>query len=128
MTGGLLVGNVLRHAAQVTPHALAATLDDEELTFADLDAAANRTAHVLRDLGIRHGDRVAWWGETSLAVVELFAALAKLGAVFAPVNGRLSADEALNILDYALPGCSSPMPLAPRASPEQIRPASPTTS
>ncbi len=103
MTGGLLVGNILRHAAQVTPHALAATLEDDELTFAELDAAANRTAHALRELGIGYGDRVVWWGETSLKVVELFVALAKLGAVFAPVNGRLSADEALNILEFALP-------------------------
>ena len=96
MTGGLLVGNILRHAAQVTPHALAATLDDDEITFAELDAAANRTAHALRNLGIGHRDRVAWWGETNLDVVELFAGLAKLGAVFAPVNGRLSADEVTN--------------------------------
>jgi acyl-CoA synthetase (AMP-forming)/AMP-acid ligase II len=103
VSGGLLVGNVLRHAAQVTPRALAATLDDDEITFAALDTAANRTAHALRNLGIGHGDRVAWWGETSLAVVELFAGLAKLGAVFAPVNGRLSVDEATNILDCALP-------------------------
>jgi acyl-CoA synthetase (AMP-forming)/AMP-acid ligase II len=103
VTGGLLVGNIVRHAARVTPHAIAATLGDDQLTFAALDAAANRTAHALRERGIGYGDRVAWWGETSLEVVELFAALAKLGAVFAPVNGRLSADEALNILDYALP-------------------------
>jgi fatty-acyl-CoA synthase len=103
VSGGLLVGNVVRHAAQVTPHALAATLGDDEITFAALDAAANRTAHALRARGIRHGDRVAWWGETSFPVVELFVALARLGAVFAPVNGRLSADEALHILGYARP-------------------------
>jgi acyl-CoA synthetase (AMP-forming)/AMP-acid ligase II len=103
MSGGLLVGNVVRHAAAVTPHALAATLDDDELTFAALDAAANRIASKLRALGVRHRDRVAWWGDTGLPVVALFAALAKLGAVFAPVNGRLHTDEALAILEYALP-------------------------
>jgi acyl-CoA synthetase (AMP-forming)/AMP-acid ligase II len=103
MSGGLLVGNIVRHAAAVTPHALAATLGDDELTFAQLDASANRIARSLRERGVGHGDRVAWWGETGLPVVELFAALAKLGAVFAPVNGRLSADEALGILDDALP-------------------------
>jgi acyl-CoA synthetase (AMP-forming)/AMP-acid ligase II len=103
VSGGLLVGNIVRHAAAVTPDALAVTLGDEERTFAELDAAGNRVAAALRARGIGHGDRVAWWGETNLDVVELFVALAKLGAVFAPVNGRLHADEALAILDYALP-------------------------
>lgn len=103
MTGGLLVGDIVRHAAQVTPHAPAVTLGDDERTFAELDAASNRAAHALRELGVEHCDRVAWWGETSIEVVELFVALAKLGAAFAPVNGRLNADEAVGILEYALP-------------------------
>jgi acyl-CoA synthetase (AMP-forming)/AMP-acid ligase II len=100
---GLLVGKVLRHAARVTPDAPAATLDDDALTFAELDAASNRAAHALRALGVGHRDRVAWWGETDLAVLPLFGALAKLGAVFAPVNGRLSAAEARPILECAKP-------------------------
>jgi fatty-acyl-CoA synthase len=100
---GLLVGNILRHAARVTPHAPAATLDDDEMTFATLDAASNRAARALRDLGVRHRDRVAWWGETSLSVLPVFGALAKLGAVFAPVNGRLSAHEAQPIFACARP-------------------------
>ena len=32
------------------------------------------------------GDRVLWWGDTSLEAVPVFGALAKLGAVFAPLN------------------------------------------
>jgi fatty-acyl-CoA synthase len=100
---GLLVGNILRHAAQVAPDAIATTLDDHEVTFAQLDAASNRAARALRELGIGHGDRVVWWGDTGLAVPPVFGALAKIGAVFAPVNGRLSAEEARPILDYARP-------------------------
>ena len=100
---GLLVGDILRHAAAVTPIAPAASLDDDVLTFAELDAASNRTAHALRAIGIGHGDRVAWWGETDLSVLPVFGALAKLGAVFAPVNGRLGVDEALPILELARP-------------------------
>ncbi|HEX7521245.1 MAG TPA: AMP-binding protein [Acidimicrobiia bacterium] len=85
----LLVGDIVRHAAQVAPHRLAATLGDEELTFAALDAESNRTAHALSDLDIAHGARVAWCGDTGLAAMPIFGALAKLGAVFAPVSGRL---------------------------------------
>jgi fatty-acyl-CoA synthase len=100
---GLLVGNILRHGARVTPSATAVTLDDREVTFAQLDAASNRAARALRELGIGHGDRVVWWGDTSLVVPPVFGALAKIGAVFAPVNGRLSPDEARPIIDYARP-------------------------
>ena len=100
---GLLVGNVLRHAARVTPDAPAATMDDWVVTFAQLDAASNRAARALRELGIGQGDRVVWWGDTNLAVPPVLGGLAKLGAVFAPVNGRLNAYEARAILDYARP-------------------------
>jgi fatty-acyl-CoA synthase len=100
---GLLVGDVLRHAARTTPDALAATMDDAQLTFAEVDAAANRTARALAAAGVGHGDRVAWWGETSLAAMPIFGACAKLGAAFMPVNARLGADEAAGVLEYARP-------------------------
>jgi fatty-acyl-CoA synthase len=99
----LLVGNVLEHVARYTPRRLAATLDDDELTFGELDEQANRLAHTLTGMGVRHGDRVAWWGDTSLEALPIFFALAKLGAVFAPVNARLGADEAAEVVGYARP-------------------------
>jgi acyl-CoA synthetase (AMP-forming)/AMP-acid ligase II len=100
---GLFVGDVVRHAARVTPHKLAATLGDVELTFAELEAATNRVARSLVAVGVGHGDRVAWWGETSLEAMPLFAACAKLGAPFMPVNARLGADEATEVVGYAKP-------------------------
>src|SRR4030088_3505766 len=94
---GLLVADVLRHGARYTPHRLAATLGDDEVTFGALDAQANRIAHTLAGIGVGRGDRVPWWGDTSLE------ALAKLGAVFAPVNARLGPDEAAEVVGYARP-------------------------
>src|SRR5262249_12230397 len=99
----LLIGNVLRHAARSTPRRLAATLQDEELTFGALDERANRTARVLAGMGVGHGDRVAWWGNTSLDALPIFFALARLGAVFAPVNARLGPDEAAAVVGCARP-------------------------
>ena len=100
---GLLVADVLRHGARYTPHRLAATLGDDELTFGTLDEQTNRIAHTLFGMGVDHGDRVAWWGDTALEAVPIFFALAKLGAVFAPVNARLGPDEAAEVLGYARP-------------------------
>jgi acyl-CoA synthetase (AMP-forming)/AMP-acid ligase II len=99
----LLVGDILRHAARATPHAIAATLGDDELTFAGLDARSNQVARALAARGIGVGARVAWWGETSLAAMPIFNACARLGAAFMPVNVRLGADEAASILEYARP-------------------------
>jgi fatty-acyl-CoA synthase len=99
----LLIGNVLRHAARYTPGRLAATLGEDELTFGELDNRTNRTAHVLDGMGVRHGDRIAWWGDTSLEALPIFFALARLGAVFAPVNARLGPDEAAAVIGYARP-------------------------
>jgi fatty-acyl-CoA synthase len=99
----LLVGNVLRHAARHAPDRLAATLDEEQLTFAELEERSNRVGHTLAARGVGYGDRVAWWGDTSLDALPVFFALAKLGAVFAPVNARLSAAEAAEVAGYARP-------------------------
>jgi acyl-CoA synthetase (AMP-forming)/AMP-acid ligase II len=99
----LLIGKVLRHAARYTPRRLAATLGDSELTFGELDDRANRVVHTLAGMGVGRGDRVAWWGDTSLEALPIFFALAKLGAVFAPVNARLGPDEAAEVVGYARP-------------------------
>jgi fatty-acyl-CoA synthase len=100
---GLVVGDVIRHAARVTPGRLAATIGAEELTFGELDATANQVARAPSARGVERGDRVAWWGETGLAALPIFGALAKLGAAFMPVNARLSSDEAGAVLGYARP-------------------------
>src|SRR5437016_3270562 len=94
---------MLANAARVAPSALAATLDEDVLTFGELDERANRVANGLAALGIGRGDRVLWWSETELEAVPIFAALAKLGAVFAPLNARASVDELVPVARYARP-------------------------
>jgi acyl-CoA synthetase (AMP-forming)/AMP-acid ligase II len=99
----LLIGEMLEHAARVIPDAVAATLDDDAITFGALDEQANRIANGLRGLWIGRGDRILWWSDTSLEAVPVFAALAKLGAVFAPLNARATVDELRAVAEYAKP-------------------------
>jgi acyl-CoA synthetase (AMP-forming)/AMP-acid ligase II len=104
---GLLIGSIIRRSAQATPEAPAACVGApdrgfETLTHGELDRDADRLATVLRsELGIGRGDRVVGWADTSIEVLPLFVALARLGAVFAPVNARLSAEEAAPIAQLA---------------------------
>ena len=89
----LLVGDVIRRAARRCPDRVAVSLGEQSVTFAELDATANRMAGLLRDRGVDYGHRIGWRGETAIEVATLFVALARLGAVFVPLNSRLSDAE-----------------------------------
>jgi acyl-CoA synthetase (AMP-forming)/AMP-acid ligase II len=82
---------------------MAAALGAEHLTFAEVDALGNRTAQALTARGIRPGDRVATWSGTTLDAVPSFVALAKLGAVFVPLNGLWEAEEVADVLRRCAP-------------------------
>jgi acyl-CoA synthetase (AMP-forming)/AMP-acid ligase II len=97
----MLIGEVFRRNGEVVPDRIAASLGEAELTHRELDLEANRLARVLRAEGVGHGDRVVSWADTRLDVIPLFAALAKLGAVFAPLNARLGAAEATDVARLA---------------------------
>lgn len=89
----LLVGDIFRNAARAVPQRTAAALGTRRLTFAEVDDLGDRVAHVLAESGVSAGDRVATWAGTTLDAVPVFAALAKLGAVFVPLNGLWGAEE-----------------------------------
>ena len=99
----LIIGNSIRHAGRVTPRAVAATLGDDAIDYGTLDAQSNQIGHVLRGMGVGHRDRIVWWGETALDALPIFGAVAKVGAVFAPLNARYGAAEAERVAGYARP-------------------------
>jgi long-chain acyl-CoA synthetase len=91
--------------AQATPDKLA-VVDDHDgvvrrLTWAQLDAEANRLGHVLLDRGVRPGGKVAWCGQNSVGVVVLLAAAHRLGATAVPVNYRFTDDEATYVVSHS---------------------------
>ncbi len=96
-TDRLLIGDVFTNAALAVPDRTAAALGARSLTFGTLESTANRMARLLGSLGVRPGTRVLLWSLTDLGAVPLFAALAKVGAILLPINGRLGADEAAGI-------------------------------
>lgn len=97
----LLIGDLIYKNAAAVPDRVAAWLDGEQLTHRELEEQGDRLAWALRDLGIRRGDRVVSWSDTSLDVLPLFVATSKLGAVFAPLNARLGQPEALEVIEMA---------------------------
>ena len=101
--GPLLIGDLFRRNAAAVPAWPAASLGDTVVSHGALNESANRTAWALRARGVGHGDRVVCWAASGLDVLPLFAALAKLGAVFAPLDARFGRDEALTVARVARP-------------------------
>ncbi len=76
----------------------AVVADGTTWTYADLDAASNRLAHTLVDLGVGPGTPVALMMSNSAEYVVADLSLLKLGAAKVPLNDMLSPDEARYIL------------------------------
>jgi fatty-acyl-CoA synthase len=71
----------------------AVTLEDETLTYADLDRRANAVAQGLVDRGAGPEDRVALLMSNSLEYVVADLAIIKAGAAKLPLNDMLTHDE-----------------------------------
>lgn len=62
-------------------------------TYKELNRRCNRLANALRDSGVRPGDRVCSLLQNGNEQLELIFAVAKLGAIFLPINFRLTVPE-----------------------------------
>ena len=94
---------LLRNHAAQTPAAPCLTFRDETLSFGEMDARASRVANALTAQGVHPGDRVAMIARNTPAHFELLFGCAKAGAIFLPVNWRLSAREIAGILGDGAP-------------------------
>jgi fatty-acyl-CoA synthase len=88
----------VRRRARYAPAATAIVYEGRDVTAAELDLTVRRLAAGLAARGVRRGDRIAYVGFNSLALIRTLLAAAHLGAVFVPVNFRLAADEVRYIL------------------------------
>lgn len=82
----LTVDGLLRQSAERTPDRTALLFFGAKTSFAELDAAASRFAHVLRGFGVQKGDRVSLHLPTSPAFVIALMGAARAGAVAVPMN------------------------------------------
>jgi acyl-CoA synthetase (AMP-forming)/AMP-acid ligase II len=71
----------------------------ESMTFAEVDGAANRLAHVLTGLGVGPGARVGLLVDNGLWSVPIDFACLKAGVARVPLNPRLSLDEQARMIE-----------------------------
>ncbi len=93
------IGDVIRFQAQERGDQIAFTFEGDELTYAELHRNSNRAANGLIALGVKPGNRVAYMGKNSHIYFEILAAVAKVGAVMAPINWRLAPPEVSYIVN-----------------------------
>ncbi len=94
--------DLLSKRAELTPdrEALYETATGRRYTYRELNERANRVANFLHGaLGVEKGDRVSILAQNGVEYLDLFYGLAKLGAIFAPLNWRLAAEELVYIVN-----------------------------
>ena len=89
------LGRILSSRARVSGslEALVEVERGRRFSYAELNARSNRAAHLLREQGVRAGDRVALLMGNGVEYLESYFGTAKLGAVTVPLNWRLVPDE-----------------------------------
>ena len=92
-------GYLLTRAANYYPNHTAFVIDDEAMTYKDLNERVNKLANALLDLGLKKGDRVGLLFHNSYGYLESYLALYKAGLVWVRLNARLTPSEHKAMLD-----------------------------
>lgn len=72
-------------------------------TWEDLDIRANKVSSGLKKIGVKKGDRVCAILLNTIEYCDIFLGCQKIGAIFSPLNFRLSLKEITYILKHARP-------------------------
>ncbi|RTE87919.1 amino acid adenylation domain-containing protein, partial [Bradyrhizobium sp. LVM 105] len=88
---------------QKAPHAVAVVCDDERLSYAELNARANRLAHHLIALGVRPDQPVAICLERSSMMVVGLLAIMKAGGAYVPLDPAYPSARLRQVLNDAVP-------------------------
>jgi len=87
------LGQTILRRAAISPNQSAITFEGSTQTFAELGDRVRRMATMLRAGGISAGDRVGYIGLNHPVFLEMLYACGCLGAVFVPLNFRLTGPE-----------------------------------
>ena len=87
----------------IVPDRPAISCEGKKVTYAEVSDRVNRLANALIGLGVQKGDMVSILQVNCSQFVEAYFAVAKVGAIFVPLNFRAKSDE----LSYMLNNCEA---------------------
>jgi long-chain acyl-CoA synthetase len=82
----LLLGDIISKTANEKQEKLAAVLDDQKITYSQLEKESNQLAHGLIDLGIKTSDMVSIMLSNSIEFLISYVGVIKSGATMVPLN------------------------------------------
>jgi len=91
----------LNIATAICPDKEAIIFEGRRYTFSQLNERVNRLANGLAELGVKQGDRVALVQVNCNQCVETYFAVAKLGAIYVPLNFRAKGEEITYMMNTA---------------------------
>ena len=83
------IGSLFTRHARYRPNHLAVVFEDRRLTWFEFNQNINRLANTLLGIGIQQGDKVATLLPNCLELLEVYWAVAKIGAVVVPFSTML---------------------------------------
>lgn len=92
---------LLMITSAICPDRPAVIFEGKKYSFSELGERANRLANALLSLGIEKGERVAILQVNCNQYVEAYYAVAKIGAIFVPLNFRAKRDELVHMLNHS---------------------------
>ncbi|WNS73645.1 AMP-binding protein [Bacillus sp. DTU_2020_1000418_1_SI_GHA_SEK_038] len=87
------LGTLFEFTVKRFPDKIAITQDNIRLSYKEMNKQINRLAYSLQKKGIEKGDRVVIILKNRLEMVTFYWAIQKIGAIFTPINFRLSTEE-----------------------------------
>nr|WP_150149854.1 non-ribosomal peptide synthase/polyketide synthase [Bacillus swezeyi] len=80
------IQQLFEEQAERTPGHMAVVFEEEKLTYRELNASANRLAHVLREKGVRPDDIVGVMMERSAGMIVAMLGILKAGGAYLPID------------------------------------------
>jgi long-chain acyl-CoA synthetase len=93
------VGNILARTAKNFPEREGLVVDEQRLTFQEMNERVNQLANALLAKGLRKGDRIGLLFNNSLGYFESYLALYKAGLVWVRLNHRLAPPELIHMVE-----------------------------
>ncbi|MCB0163134.1 MAG: AMP-binding protein [Anaerolineae bacterium] len=92
------IGSLVTRHARYRPDHLAVVVGNDRLTWKEFNQRVNRLANALFSMGIRKGDKIAMILPNCLELLEIYWAVAKIGAVVVPLSPLLRGQGLVSLL------------------------------
>ncbi|KAB2853388.1 MAG: acyl--CoA ligase, partial [Anaerolineae bacterium] len=93
------IGTLLPRHARYRPHHNAVLFENHRLTYLEFNRRVNRLANALLGYGIQKGDKIATILPNCLELLDVYWAVARIGAVVVPLSPLLREEGLITLLN-----------------------------